>query len=87
MHPLIADRLDETTLDRARMRVAGWLRDGGPVDPRWAREWEELLSSETGAVAAAIRRDEPGMTQIRQTTPFAGALSNAERWRVLREVS
>ncbi len=87
MHALIAARLGDAAVDRARARVADWLRDGGPTDPYWAIRWQVVLAGSTDEIRAAIVRDDAEMTQLRQTTPFAGSLSNAERWRVLREVT
>jgi hypothetical protein len=85
MHRLIGERLDDEGLERARARVAGWQADGS-VDPHWADAWARLLTGSVREVAQAITDDEPAMRQLRQTTPFAGALSNRDRWRILREV-
>lgn len=86
MHVEIAAHLDEAGLANARARVDRWLVDGGPVDPRWAAQWHALLAAPLDEVVAAITRDDPETVQLRQTTPFAGALSNATRWRIIREV-
>lgn len=86
MHRAIAARLDEATLAAARERVQRWLADGGPVDPRWASAWQQLLAGTPEQVAGRISEDTPKLTQLRQTTPFAGVLAPAERWAILREV-
>lgn len=85
MHARIAQRLNAATLGRARERVESWLQDG-TVDERWGRAWRDLLADPVPVVAAAISRDDETMRALRQTTPFAGALTNAERWHILRTV-
>lgn len=86
MHTLVAEQLDAARLDQARARVDQWLHDGGPVDGHWASAWQALLAHDVAYVAEAIALDDPVMTQLRQTTPFAGAISSADRHRILREV-
>jgi hypothetical protein len=86
MHRAIAARIDEPALARARARVDTWLAEGGPVDRRWAERWRELLDAPVDVVAERLIADTPELTQLRQTTPFAGLLSPAERWAILREV-
>lgn len=86
MHREIAARLDEAGLMKARHRVDRWLAEGGPVDPHWAAQWRTTLAGSLADVAGRITADTPELTQLRQTTPFAGALTSAERWAILREV-
>lgn len=86
MHRLIAQRLDHDGLERARTRVDTWIADGGPVHPTWAAAWQTVLAGPLADVARAIARDDAEMTQLRQSTPFAGALPNGDRLRILREI-
>ncbi|MFT4034013.1 MAG: hypothetical protein QM679_00390 [Patulibacter sp.] len=86
MHRLIAERLDQPMLTRAQERVEQWLGDGGPVDRRWATQWRELLHGTPAEVAVRIAADTSQLTQLRQVTPFAGALTPRERWAILRDV-
>ena len=85
MHRAIADGLTAEQLQTARDRVAGWQGDG-TVDPRWADAWAAVLAAPVAAVAARLRSDDPEMTQLRQSTPFAGVLPNRVRWQILRDV-
>ncbi len=85
-HRLVAERLDEELLAQARERVQRWLDDGGPVHPVWAQRWRALLARPPGEVAAAICADDEAGRDLRQTSPFAGALTPAERWRIIRAV-
>ncbi len=86
LHRLIAERLDESLLETARRRVEGWVAAGGPVHPYWAERWRELLSQPRTEIAEMLRSDEEWARDLRQSTPFAGAVKNSERWRIVREV-
>lgn len=86
LHASIGDRLDAATLARARARVDDWLRDGGPPPPAAARAWRSLLDQPHDVLAAALVRDDEAMRNLRQNTPFAGVVTPAERWRIIRDV-
>jgi len=86
MHAEIASRLDDAMVARARGRVDGWLRDGGPVPATAATAWRVLLDGPRDILADALVRDDETMRDLRQNTPFAGALAPRERWRIIREV-
>ncbi|MGI8593957.1 MAG: hypothetical protein ACR2ML_06260 [Solirubrobacteraceae bacterium] len=85
-HRLVADRLDEPLLATARARVEEWIAEGGPVHPVWARRWRAVLDRPAPEIAFVLVTDDEASRDLRQNTPFAGALSPAERWRILREV-
>lgn len=85
-HRLVAERLDDELLDSTRARVEGWLADGGPVPEAVALRWHALLSRPTEEIARALAEDTEEMRDMRQNTPFAGALAPQERWRIIREV-
>ena len=85
-HRLVADRLDEDLLTTARARVARWVADGGPVPAPAALRWRELLDQPLPAIARRMTEDTEEMRDLRQNTPFAGALSPRERWRILSEI-
>ncbi|CAN5552924.1 hypothetical protein BH20ACT19_BH20ACT19_09440 [soil metagenome] len=86
LHELVAGRLDGETIDRASERVERWIDDGGPVAPRVALRWRELLRLPPAALAAHLVEDSEEMRDLRQNTPFAGAIPPHERWRVISEV-
>lgn len=85
-HRLVAERLDDERLELARHRVEGWLSAGGPVPEPAALRWRELLSRPAAEIAHALVEDSEEMRDLRQNTPFAGALAPRERWRIIREV-
>lgn len=86
LHRLIAERLDAEALRRARERVSGWLAVDGPVDRRWAEQWEELLSLPVAELKQRLVEDSEWMRDLRQSTPFAGVVPEDERRKILEEI-
>ena len=84
-HRLVAERLDEYLVDHARRRLRRW-REEGRIHPRWAEEWEEILAMPVPRIAKAIGEDTQNARELRQSSPFAGALTEQERRRLLRAV-
>lgn len=84
-HRLVADRLDEQLVSDARRRLHRW-RDEGRLHPRWADEWASILARPVPQVARAISADTKHARELRQTSPFAGALTEQERQLLLRAV-
>jgi hypothetical protein len=86
-HRLIAERIrhDPTVLERARARVRSWISATGGV-PFYAHKWHDILSRDVDAIAAFLIEDSELACELRQSTPFAGALSPAERWEIWRAV-
>ena len=64
----------------ARKRLARW-RAQGRIPPRHAAEWERLLSLPPDKLARAIITDSARGRDLRQNSPFAGALTEPERRR------
>ncbi len=85
-HRLVAERLDDELLATARGRVDGWISDGGRVAPVWAERWREILSRPPPEIARVLVEDNERMRDLRQVTPFAGAVEPQERWQIIREV-
>jgi len=76
---------DEQIVRDARSRLTRW-RSQGKIDPRYARAWEEILAMTPAQIAQTIAADTPRMRDLRQNSPFAGALNEPERRRVLAAV-
>ncbi len=85
LHQEVARRLlaRPELLERAKRRVDGWATDGS-VHPHWVAVWQELLARPVTEVAAAIVEESERGVDLRQTSPFAGVLDPATRWRILR---
>lgn len=84
-HRAVAERLTEEMLDAARKRLSRW-ESSGRIDPRWASQWTRVLALPLPKVAKAISSDSPRARELRQTSPFAGALSEQERRRLVQLV-
>ena len=83
-HRLIAEKIDDDpslleipqrNLDRWRERLQG------EDLPAWA-EWRALLKQPWEKIRALIVADTEEAVRLRLSTPFAGILSQRERWRV-----
>lgn len=85
-HHVIAERLQTRPeiLDNARRRVQSWLETGDSV-PFFARKWAEILMDNPASIAAFLIERSELATELRQSTPFAGALTPQERWQLWRE--
>lgn len=84
LHVLAARRItaDPGLLARARSTVARWLQRYGERPPPALVEWRELLEQPSPVVAArATELSEEG-ARLRQSSPLATLLSDAERRRV-----
>jgi hypothetical protein len=86
-HEVIAERLatDNAILERARTRVEEWTRHG-TVAPYYAAGWRQVLESPISEISAFLVEDSERARAFRQVSPFAGALSARERWRLWASV-
>ena len=80
MHRLIAAkvRADPALLDKARENVRRWQESEGSAKLALA-EWEEILGGSVAQVAQFLAERSERATRLRQSSPFAGVLSEAER--------
>jgi hypothetical protein len=85
-HRGVAARLDPQMVSDARRRLRRW-RERGSIDERWAREWEDVLSRPLADIGRAITADDARGRDLRQSSPFAGALDHQERQRVMELVA
>jgi len=84
MHCLIAQKIaaDPTLLDITRRNLEGWTARYGDSPPRALEEWRAILRRPWPEIAALITDTGESATRLRQSSPFAGALTAAERKRV-----
>lgn len=88
MHRLIARKLrtDPTLLEKARQNVRRWQKQDG--SPRLAlAEWEQILRGSPRQVADFIAGRSERATRLRQSSPFAGILTEAERKAIYESYS
>jgi hypothetical protein len=84
-HRVVAKRLRRSMADEA-LRVVWTWREHGRIADRYADEWEELLRRPVPEIARAISEDTQRGRDLRQNSPFAGVLSEAERRRINEEI-
>jgi hypothetical protein len=84
MHAVIARKIerDPGLLDIARRNLERWRGRRQESPPAWLGEWQGLLEQPWQAVATFITGHGERATRLRQSSPFAGILTNEERWRI-----
>ena len=84
MHCLIARKIaaDPALLDVARRNLETWSARYGDSPPRALDEWRAILEQPWPDIAALITDPGESATRLRQSSPFAGVLTVAERKRV-----
>jgi hypothetical protein len=84
-HRALGRRLRRSMVEQARQRLWQW-RAEGRIDARHADQWEAVLERPVREVRQIISEDTPRGRDLRQNSPFAGMLSEAERRRLLQEI-
>jgi hypothetical protein len=84
-HRVLARRLRRSMVDEARHALFRW-RDQGRIDPRYADRWEDVLSRPLTEIRRTLIDESSEADDLRQNSPFAGMLSEAERRRIISEV-
>jgi len=83
MHRLIAERVlaDPGLLEKARANVRRWQQmEGSPTLA--LSEWENILNGPVAEVAQFLVERSEKATRLRQSSPFTGILTEAERQRI-----
>lgn len=81
-HRALSKRLNRQMVDEALHNVWKW-RDQGRMDERYARQWERVLEQPVSEVKRVINSDAAEARDLRQSSPFAGMLSEPERKKIL----
>ena len=84
-HAALAQRLRRQTVDRALHQLWRWNEEGN-IDPRYAAEWESVLRRPLPEIKRVLTDDSQHARDLRQSSPFAGTLSEAERRKILEEI-
>ena len=88
MHRLVARKLraNPAVLDEARDNLRRWQKmDGSPV--LTLSEWEDILSGSAAQVAELLEERSERATRLRQSSPFAGTLTETERTTIYESYS
>jgi hypothetical protein len=85
-HGAIAERLQRQpeVLAGARQRVKTWLSSSAEV-PFYAQRWAQILAGDIPSIATFLTERSELAEELRQSSPFAGALDPKERWAIWRE--
>ena len=81
-HRAVAQKLDDRIIRDAQERLQRW-KAQDLIDPRYAEQWEDVLSRSPDRIAQVIEADTQQARDLRQNSPFAGALSERERLQIL----
>jgi hypothetical protein len=76
---------DPSLIDRARSNIDRWLASPCPAARAAWLEWREILDGPVDSVRAVLLADDARARRLRQSSPFAGILSRAERSAILKE--
>lgn len=84
-HRALAPRLRRPMVDEANRKINRW-QEAGRIDPGYAEKWRQVLAKPVPEIRRLISADDDCGRDLRQNSPFAGLLSEAERRRILEEV-
>ena len=84
MHAVVARKIerDPKLLQIALSNVDRWSEQRNDARPAWLDEWRDLLNQPWANIAALITEPSENGARLRQSSPFAGILTNQERWRI-----
>ena len=85
-HRAVARGLRRPMVQEARHVLYRW-REQGRIDERYADRWERLLERPIPEIRRALVDESQEASDLRQSSPFAGQLSEPERRRIVREVA
>jgi len=85
-HRAVARRLRKPMVDEARHVLFRW-REQGRIDDLYAEQWEQLLERPVAEIRRALVDETQQADDLRQNSPFACALSEPERRRILDEIA
>lgn len=87
LHCLVAEKIrrDPSLFEKPKEVIKRWSLIVSPHSQPYLREWEKLLDQGMDACLAVATEDSERAAALRQSSPFVGILSNAERQAFFRE--
>lgn len=84
LHCRIAQKImeDPSVIGIARRNIEAWSRKAVGAPPHYLAEWRHILEQPRPQVAAFLTEQSEKAARLRQSSPFAGVLSAAERKRI-----
>lgn len=84
-HAAVARRLRRADVQEARRQLSRW-RAAGRIAPTYADEWERILACPLPEIRRLITENTSHADDLRQNSPLAGLLSEAERRAINEQV-
>lgn len=86
LHRLVAERVmrDPALLEKARKTVVRWRGTVSIASQPYLEEWERLIDQGVEACLVMAVEDSQKAAALRQSSPFAGVLTNRERFAFLK---
>ncbi|MGH2946417.1 MAG: hypothetical protein ACRDPC_09195 [Solirubrobacteraceae bacterium] len=84
-HAAVARHLRRRTVERALHQLWRWHEEGN-IDTRYADAWEDVLRRPLPEIKQVLIEDSQRARDLRQNSPFAGALSEPERRKIVEEI-
>lgn len=78
-------RVDPSLVERARATVRRWLGTCSPDVQPALLEWQMILDGPRDALLELLQCTGERATRLRQSSPFAGIFTTAERTRIIQE--
>ncbi len=87
MHRRIAERIrqDPALLDQAHATLTRWRSSVSVGSQPYLQEWQRLMDAGMETCLGVATEDSQRARALRQASPFAGLLSNAERFAFIRQ--
>jgi hypothetical protein len=84
MHAVIAQKInrDLSLLAIAHRNLSRWSARWTDESPPWLQEWRQILVQPWPQIAALITEPSENAARLRQSSPFPGVLTSAERKRI-----
>jgi hypothetical protein len=85
MDRLIAQKLraDPQLIDRAKTTLLRWKETAAPAVQPTLAEWDSILDQPLPSVLVVLEGTDERSVRLRQSSPFCGILTRAERTRIL----
>ncbi len=84
-HRALAKQLRRKMVNDALTLLWRW-REEGRIDERYAEQWEQVLGEPLAEIRRVLGEDSQRGRDLRQNSPFAGMLSEAERRRINEDI-
>ena len=84
MHCKIVQKItrNPSLLEKAKANLLRWSAKKNQPNPRYLREWQEILDKPWPTIAEMMTSMSENATRLRSSSPFAGVLTEKEREQI-----